>query len=70
MPKNMNSTKYLLSIEEAANLLGIDRSTAYRAIVDGTFPLSVLIVGKRKKVSKVALMRLLNGEYEDPTVAS
>jgi excisionase family DNA binding protein len=60
--KDTNTTKYLLSVEGAAILLGIDRSTAYRSITDGTFPVKVLTIGRRKKVSRAALMRVLNGK--------
>ncbi|MGC9156396.1 MAG: helix-turn-helix domain-containing protein [Ferrimicrobium sp.] len=60
----------LISIGEAAWRIGISRSTAYRAIVAGTLPLRVIMVGGRRKVSSVEVERLLRGEapYPDPGV--
>lgn len=52
----------LLSIDEAAIILGIARSTAYRAIKDGTFPVRVIRLGGRLRISRVALERLLSGD--------
>ncbi|WP_276970234.1 helix-turn-helix transcriptional regulator [Ferrimicrobium acidiphilum] len=52
----------LMSIEEAAIRLGVERSTAYRAIKNGTFPVKVIVLGGRYKVPRLALDRLLNGE--------
>ncbi len=52
----------LISIEEAALWLDISKATAYRAIKNGTFPLPVIQIGGRQKVSLAALERLMNGE--------
>lgn len=52
----------LISIEEAALRLDISKATAYRAIKDDTFPLPIIQIGGRLKVSLAALQRLLNGE--------
>ena len=60
--------KLLLSVEEAAILLGQTRSTLYRAIHAGTLPLPVHRVGKRMKIPRAALDRLLAGL--DPTTPS
>lgn len=49
-----------VSAEEAFRLLGIDRTTGYRAIKDGTFPLPVIRVGRLLKVPIAALHRLLD----------
>lgn len=48
-----------LSAEEAFAELGIDRSTGYRAIRAGTFPLEVIRVGRLIRVPTAALMHLL-----------
>ena len=53
----MNRATY--TIEEAAELLGIGRSSAYRAARDGQIP--AIRLGRRLLVPKVALERLLNG---------
>lgn len=61
-PRNGFGAKSLLSVDEAAILLGITRSTAYRAIATGTFPVSIIRVGGRWRVSREALRRLLDGK--------
>jgi excisionase family DNA binding protein len=45
------------SIEEAATVLGISRSAAYRAAARGEIP--VLVVGRRKLVPAARLRELL-----------
>lgn len=46
----------------AAIMLGVMRSTAYKAIAEGTFPVPVIRVGGRWRVSREALRRLLDRE--------
>lgn len=60
--RNGFGAKALLSVDEAAILLGITRSTAYRAIATDTFPVPIIRVGGRWRVSREALCRLLDGE--------
>lgn len=45
--------------EEAFRVLGIDRTTGYRAIKDNTFPLPVVRIGRLLKVPTRALRQLL-----------
>ncbi|MGZ6609008.1 MAG: helix-turn-helix transcriptional regulator [Solirubrobacteraceae bacterium] len=52
----------VISAEEAFAALGIDRSTGYRAIRDGTFPLPVIRVGRVIRVPTIALGQLLASE--------
>jgi excisionase family DNA binding protein len=54
--------KPLLSVDEAAIMLGITRSTAYRAIKNGSFPVQVFKVGGHLCIARVSIERLLNGE--------
>ncbi len=49
----------VVSAEEAFAYLGIDRSTGYKAIRDGTFPVPVLRIGRLIRVPTVPLRRLL-----------
>jgi excisionase family DNA binding protein len=56
------SRKPLLSIEEAAILLGETRSTLYRAVKQPDFPLPVHRIGKRLRIPRRAVERLLNGD--------
>ena len=60
-----------VSAEEAFRLLGIDRTTGYRAIKDHTFPLPVIRVGRLLKVPSIALQHLLDPEraYDEDTDA-
>lgn len=53
--------------EEAFRVLGIDRTTGYRAIKDNTFPLPVVRVGRLLKVPTRALRQLLllDGTYDE-----
>jgi predicted DNA-binding transcriptional regulator AlpA len=49
----------VMTAEEAFAELGIDRSTGYKAIRDGTFPVPVLRIGRLIRVPTSALRRLL-----------
>jgi excisionase family DNA binding protein len=55
------STRPLLSVEEAAILLGETRSTLYRAVKDGTFPLPVFRIGRRIRIPRRSVERLIDG---------
>jgi len=61
------SLKALLSVSEAAALLGVHPSTLYRAINRGDAPVNVVPVGKRYRVPRVSVERLLGSEVADPT---
>lgn len=53
--------KPLLSIEETAILLGETRSTLYRAVKQPDFPLPVHRIGKRLRIPRRAVERLVDG---------
>jgi excisionase family DNA binding protein len=53
--------KPLLSVEEAAVLLGETRSTLYRAIKAGSFPLPIFRIGQRIRIPRRSVERLLAG---------
>lgn len=53
------SARACLTAEEAFAELGIDRTTGYRAIREGTFPVPVIRVGRLIRVPTVALLRVL-----------
>jgi excisionase family DNA binding protein len=53
-----------LSIEEAARLLGIGRSSAYEAARRDALPVRVLRIGRRFLVPRAPLERLLRGEEQ------
>ncbi len=52
----------VISADEAFALLGIDRTTGYRAIKEGTFPVPCIRVGRLLKVPTAPLVRMLSGE--------
>lgn len=56
-----------ISPEETFRMLGINRSTGYKAIQDGTFPVTVLRVGRLIRIPTAALARLLQAETLPPT---
>ena len=49
-----------LTADEAFAELGIDRTTGYRAIKEGTFPVPVIRVGRLIRVPTAPLRRLLD----------
>jgi excisionase family DNA binding protein len=55
------SPRPLLSVEETAMLLGETRSTLYRALKAGTFPLPVFRIGGRIRIQRRAVERLIEG---------
>ncbi len=57
-----------VSVEEAALLLGEARSTVYRAVKAGTFPLPVVRIGARIRIPRIAIDRLIAGE--DPPLSN
>jgi predicted DNA-binding transcriptional regulator AlpA len=59
----------VLSAEDAFLVLGIDRSTGYKAIREGTFPVSVLRIGRLIRVPTVGLRRLLGLDDSTGTVS-
>jgi len=58
------STCATLSLAEAAAVLGIHRSTAWDLHKRGEFPVPVLQIGHRLRVTKVQLERYLLGHAE------
>jgi excisionase family DNA binding protein len=52
------------SIEEAAQILGVGRSAAYEAARRGEIP--TIRIGRRLRVPRRALDRLLDGEIDEP----
>jgi excisionase family DNA binding protein len=57
------NNKRTLTIEEAAELLGIGRNTTYEAARKGEIP--VIRIGRRLLVPKAALDRMLSIDEED-----
>ena len=64
------ATRACITADEAFAELGIDRTTGYRAIKEGTFPVPVIRVGRLIRVPTAALRRLLDADdgLENPTV--
>jgi predicted DNA-binding transcriptional regulator AlpA len=57
----------VLTAEEAFAELGIDRSTGYKAIREGTFPVPVIRIGRVIRVPTESLRRVL--QLDDPKPA-
>lgn len=57
----------VMTAEEAFEHLGIDRSTGYKAIREGTFPIPVIRVGRLIRVPTAPLRRALHLEAATPT---
>ena len=51
-----------VSLAEAAKVLGVHRSTAWELCKRGEFPVPVLKIGTRRRVSKVLLERFVLSE--------
>ena len=56
--------KPLLTVSQAAVLLGSDRSTLYKAIADDRFPLPVVRLNRQILIPRVAVERLLGGLFD------
>jgi len=54
--------KVLISVEEAAELLGQSRSSLYRAIERDGLPLPVLKIGGRYRIPRISVERLIDGQ--------
>ena len=54
------TTRSCVTADEAFAELGIDRTTGYRAIQEGTFPVPVIRVGRLIRVPTAPLRRLLD----------
>jgi predicted DNA-binding transcriptional regulator AlpA len=57
-----------VSVPVAGKKLGLSRNSAYTAAARGDLP-GVLRIGKRLVVSKVALQRALEGDWQAPKAA-
>jgi len=63
------ATRACVTADEAFAELGIDRTTGYRAIKEGTFPIPVIRVGRLIRVPTAALRRLLEADScDDPAL--
>jgi predicted DNA-binding transcriptional regulator AlpA len=57
---DVDDPRPFVSADEAFAFLGIDRTTGYRAILENTFPVPVIRVGRIYRVPAVPLRRLLD----------
>ena len=69
-PRTPLLAKSLLSVEEAAELLGVDRATCYRAIRSEKFPLPVVHLGGRIRIPRRAVERLMDGIVDAQNASS
>jgi excisionase family DNA binding protein len=59
---NATTTRAFLSVQEVAALLGEHRSTCYRSIERGDFPIPVVTINGRLRVPRRAVERLIAGD--------
>lgn len=59
-----------ISIAEAARILGISERTAYRLVHESRFPVRVITVGSRAKVSRRQLTEYIDGPAAPEQAAS
>jgi excisionase family DNA binding protein len=59
----------LLSVDEAAVLLGQSRASVYRAIERGDLPVPVFTINGRLRIARRAIERLIDGEPPVTSVA-
>ena len=64
LPRLRQRQRAVVTAEEAFELLDIDRTTGYKAIRDGTFPLPVLRIGRSIRIPAIALAELLGLDDE------
>jgi len=64
VPGDVEEKRLTLTVEEAAEILGLSRAFAYEAARRGEIP--SIRIGRRILVPKAALNRLLSGEQESP----
>jgi predicted DNA-binding transcriptional regulator AlpA len=60
------ATRPTITADEAFAELGIDRSTGYKAIRDGTFPVPIIRIGRNIRIPTAALRRILLIDPEVP----
>lgn len=65
--QTIHHERSVMSAEEAFEHLGVDRTTGYRAIKEGRFPVPVIRVGRIIRVPIGPLMQLLNGKAPSAT---
>jgi excisionase family DNA binding protein len=68
--KTAASEPLTMSLAEAAKVLGIGVSTAYRLCSRGEFPVPVLRIGGTVKVSTRRLKAYVDGDVEPVTIES
>lgn len=60
--RGSKTSKPLLSVDEAAIMLGQSRSSLYRAIERDDLPLPVFTINGRMRIARRSLERLIDGE--------
>ena len=59
---SMTNMKPLVSVEEAAEMLGQSRSSLYRSIAKGDLPLPIWKIAGRYRIPRRAVERLVAGD--------
>ena len=70
MQARVTTIRALVGIDEAAVMLGEDRSTLYRSIKRGDFPLPVVTINGRMRVPRKAIETLITGALGEAALSS
>jgi excisionase family DNA binding protein len=65
-PPDLNALPPVLDLRQAARLLGIGRTTAYKLAREGTFPVPLIRIGASYKVPAAPLRALLTNPSPTP----
>lgn len=60
--KSFDELPLIMRAADLAKVLGVSKDRAYRLIQRGDFDAAVVMVGGRKRISRLALERFLSGE--------
>lgn len=68
--KNERRSRPLLSVEEAAELLGQSRSSLYRAVERGDLPFPVFTINGRYRIALRSVEQVIAGDLGSPAAPS
>ena len=64
MPRQTQQPKPLITVNEAAIMLGMSGSTLYRSIERGDFPVQVYSINGIRRIPRVAILKMIAGELD------
>ena len=64
MPRQTRQPKPLVTVNEAAMMLGVSGSTLYRSIERGDFPVQAYSINGTRRIPRVAILKMIAGELD------